>query len=366
METLLAKPSQVKNIFCRAARAGRPLFIWGPPGIGKSDLVQSVAQSGALGRATVIDIRLALMEPTDLRGMPYRNPETNTMEWAPPVDLPTEEFAASYDTVILFLDELNSAAPAVQAAAYQLTLNKRVGNYYLPQNCVIVAAGNRETDRGVTYRMPPPLANRFRHIQLVVNYEEWNKWAIENQIHPDVIGYLAYSKADLFNYNPKVSGSTFATPRSWSYVSEMLQDPEFDQADNYEQKVEVAGAVGEGIAVKFVEHRRVRQFMPNPDQVVAGEVQNLSSEVSNELSAKYSLAVGICYELNHFYQERKQEFRQALNHALRFSFNNLQPETVIVMIKMLFTDYKIRFNVRTDLDPDLHKIFSEKYTKYIV
>lgn len=366
METLVAKPSQVKNIILRAVRARRPLFIWGPPGIGKSELVHSVADGGELGRVLVIDLRMALMEPTDLRGMPYRDTGTNTMAWAPPVDLPSEELAGQYDLVILFMDELNSAPPAVQAATYQLTLNRRVGNYVLPDNVAILAAGNRETDRGVTYRMPPPLANRFRHVNMASNYDEWNLWAIRNRIHPDVVGYLGHAKTDLFNYSPKVSGTAFATPRSWSDVSIMLYDPDFDQADSFEQKAEIAGAVGEGVAIKFVEHRRVRQFLPRPEQVIQGEVMNLSNEVSNELSAKYSLAVGICYELNLIHQENKNEFRKALNHAMRFSFNNFAPEAVIVMIKTLFTEYKLRFNVRTDLDPDLHKIFSEKYTKYIV
>lgn len=368
METLMVRPSQVTNIIRRAARVGRPLFIWGPPGIGKSDLVHSVADSGALGRAVVIDIRLALMEPTDLRGMPYRDPETNSMAWAPPVDLPTEEFASAYDVVILFLDELNSAPPSVQAAAYQLTLNKRVGNYYLPRNCVILAAGNRESDRGVTYRMPAPLANRFRHVNLTVSHPEWQSWAVRNNIHPDVVGYLAHAKGDLMDFNPKSSGHAFATPRSWSFVSEMLYDPEFDTADPFEQKAEVAGAVGEGVAVKFIEHRRVRQHLPNPDQIVSGEVKKLDSAVSNELSAKYSLSVGIAYEISEIFRdtERKAEFKPALNHGMRFAFGNMEPEMVIMLIKSLLSEHKVKFNIRTDFDPDVHKIFSEKYTKYII
>ena len=161
MDTLTVKSSQVKNIALRAMLANRPLFIWGPPGIGKSELVESITYSGSLGNAAMLDLRLALMEPTDLRGYPFRNPETNQMEWAPPADLPTAEFAAQYDTVVLFLDELNSAPPSVQAAAYQLVLNRRIGQYVLPKNVRIIAAGNRETDRGVTFRMPAPLANRL-------------------------------------------------------------------------------------------------------------------------------------------------------------------------------------------------------------
>ena len=89
---------------------------------------------------------------------------------------------------------MNSAPPSVQAAAYQLVLNKRIGQYNLPTNVKIVAAGNRETDRGVTYRMPSPLANRFRHINMEVNFEDWSIWATNNKVHQDVIGYLTTVK----------------------------------------------------------------------------------------------------------------------------------------------------------------------------
>ena len=164
MDTLQVRPNDTNDIVLRAMKAERPIFIWGAPGIGKSELVQQIVDSGELGNAYMIDLRLALMEPTDLRGYPFRNPENNLMEWAPPADLPTQELADAHDTIVLFLDELNSAPPSVQAAAYQLVLNKRIGQYNLPTNVKIVAAGNRETDRGVTYRMPSPLANRFRPV----------------------------------------------------------------------------------------------------------------------------------------------------------------------------------------------------------
>ena len=123
METLQVRPSETKPIVLRAMKAKRPIFIWGSPGIGKSDLIQQIVDSGDLGNAFMIDMRLALMEPTDLRGYPFRNPDTNTMEWAPAADLPTQQLADQYDTIVLFLDELNSAPPSVQAAAYQLVLN---------------------------------------------------------------------------------------------------------------------------------------------------------------------------------------------------------------------------------------------------
>ena len=366
METLTVKPTQVASIVRRAARVQRPIFIWGPPGIGKSELVQSVAQE--LGNTALIDLRLALMEPTDLRGFPFRNPETNTMEWAPPADLPTQEFASQYDHVVLFLDELNSAPPSVQSAAYQLILNLRIGQYQLPDNVIMVAAGNRETDRGVTYRMPAPLANRFRHVNMAVNFDDWQAWAIQHDVHPDVVGYLTYAKQDLFDFDPKTSSQAFATPRSWTYVSEMLADSEFDQVDISEQKAEIAGAVGEGMAGKFIEHRRIASKLPNPEEVLSGRVTKLDGKLSTEISAKYSLVVGLTYELNQLYKEQglKADFKKSLNTCLRFAYDNFEPEMVVLLFKTIMTDYKIKFNVRTDLVQDVYKVFSERYTRYIV
>jgi len=363
---LQVKTSQAGSIAKRAMLAKQPLFLWGAPGIGKSELVQQIAED--MGNCLVIDMRLALMEPTDLRGYPFRNPENNQMEWSPPADLPTEELAAEYDYVVLFLDELNSAPPSVQAAAYQLVLNGRIGQYVLPENVRIIAAGNRDTDRGVTYRMPAPLANRFRHLNMTVDFGDWLTWALKNGVHQDVVGYLSYAKQDLFDFDPKTSSQAFATPRSWNVVSGMLAIDGFEQADVFEQKAEIAGAVGEGMAAKFIEHRRISGTMPNPESILDGKVKKLDPKLSSEISAKYSLVVGLTYEVNQMYQENgtKGDFKEKFNNAVRFAYDNFDPEMVVLLFKTIMTDYGIRFNIRTDLDKDVYKVFSERYTKYIV
>ena len=120
----------------------RPMFLWGPPGIGKSEVVADITRE--LG-GFMIDLRLGQMDPTDIRGIPYYNKDLNRMDWAPPIDLPDEELASQYPIVVLFMDEMNSAAPAVQAAAYQLVLNRGIGRYRLPDNVVMIAAGIRES-----------------------------------------------------------------------------------------------------------------------------------------------------------------------------------------------------------------------------
>ena len=359
METLQVRPSETKPIVLRAMKASRPIFLWGAPGIGKSDLIQQIVDSGELGNAHMIDMRLALMEPTDLRGYPFRNPETNQMEWAPAADLPTDELASEFYTIVLFLDELNSAPPSVQAAAYQLVLNGKIGQYTLPNNVKIVAAGNRETDRGVTYRMPSPLANRFRHINMEVNFEDWSIWATDNKVHQDVIGYLTYSKADLFDFDPKTSSQSFATPRSWNFVSEILNTEGFDTASDFEQKAEIAGAIGEGMAIKFCEHRKIASKLPNPEDVLNGQVKKLDIK---EKSAQYSFAIGLCYELADLAGKDDKLFDKGVDYFFDFIMANFEPELVIFSAKTVLSDHDIDIKPRKLQGK---KEFKERYWKYL-
>ena len=265
-------PKAAKKSLRRAFKANRPLFLWGPPGIGKSDIVK---QMGEELEAHVIDIRLSLWDPTDIKGIPFFNSTTNKMEWAPPTELPDETMAAKYKKIILFLDEMNSAAPAVQAAAYQLVLNRKVGTYRLPDNVLIVAAGNRETDKGVTFRMPAPLANRFVHLEMRVDWDDYFGWATENKIHKDVVGFLTFSKKDLYDFDPKSASRAFATPRSWAFVSELLFD---DDEDDSTMTDLISGAVGEGLAVKFMAHRKISSKLPDPTDILAGKVKKMDTK----------------------------------------------------------------------------------------
>jgi hypothetical protein len=270
--TRTVSPNSAKASIKHAILKKRPIFLWGPPGIGKSDIVAQINNS--LPNSHLIDVRLSLWEPTDIKGIPFFDSNQGTMAWAPPSELPSKEFASQYDNIVLFLDEMNSAAPAVQAAAYQLILNRKVGTYELPDNVMIVAAGNREADKGVTYRMPAPLANRFIHLEMSVNFDDWFGWAVDNNIHKDVVGYLTFSKKDLYDFDPKSPSRSFATPRSWSFVSELLED---DLDENTTTDL-VAGAVGEGLAVKFMAHRKVAASMPNPTDILAGKVKEMNAK----------------------------------------------------------------------------------------
>jgi hypothetical protein len=331
----------------------RPVFLWGPPGIGKSDIVEQVTKT--FSNSHLIDIRLSLWDPTDIKGIPYFDSNNVKMAWGAPSELPDEEMAAQYDNIVLFLDEMNSAAPAVQAAAYQLILNRRVGTYKLPDNVIIVAAGNRESDKGVTYRMPAPLANRFIHLELAVNFDDWFNWSVDNNQHKDVVGYLTFAKKDLYDFDPKSASRSFATPRSWSFVSELLED-ELDESTTTDL---VAGTVGEGLAVKFMAHRKVASSMPNPTDILAGKVKELKTK---EISAMYSLTVSLCYELKESSDKNDKKFDDKVNNFLRFAMDNFDTELVVMGIKLALTQYAL------PIDPDEVECFDEfhnRFGKYI-
>jgi hypothetical protein len=351
--TRTVSPNDAKNSIKHALKKQRPIFLWGPPGIGKSDIIRQVSEG--FSNSHLIDIRLSLWEPTDIKGIPYFDSNSGTMVWGAPSELPSEEFAAQYDHITLFLDEMNSAAPSVQAAAYQLILNRRVGTYKLPDNVSVVAAGNREADKGVTYRMPAPLANRFIHLELAVNFDDWFNWAVANNQHTDVVGYLTFAKKDLYDFDPKSPSRSFATPRSWSFVSELLED---DLDENTTTDL-VSGSVGEGLAVKFMAHRKVASSMPNPTDILSGKITELKTK---EISAMYSLTVSLCYELKEASDKNDKKFDAKVNNFLRFSMNNFETELVIMGIKLALTQYSL------PIDPDEVECFDEfheRFGKYI-
>jgi hypothetical protein len=349
--------SESKSRLLRCFKQKRPVFLWGPPGVGKSEVVNDLtAELGGF----MIDLRLGQMDPTDIRGIPFFNRDLGVMDWAPPIDLPTEEMAKDYPIVTLFLDEMNSAAPAVQAAGYQLILNRRIGRYKLPDNVVIVAAGNRESDKGVTYRMPSPLANRFVHLEIRPEFECWLNWAVGKKIHQDVVGYLSFSKVDLFDFDPKSPSRSFATPRTWSFVSDILEDTDITTDELTDI---VAGTVGEGLAIKFMAHRKVAKDMPMPSDILAGKVKDLKIR---EVSAMYSLVTGMCYELQEQFRvlgsSKMAEWHPQADNFLRFMMDNFTTELVVMGAKVALSTYNL------PLIPGKLKNFNEfheTYGKYI-
>ena len=178
------KASAITNALHTLFAAQQPVFIWGGPGIGKSAVVRQLARKLAI---PLQDVRALLLDPVDLRGLPYLGADGRS-KWATPDFLPKDGCG------ILFLDELNAAPAMVQASCYQLVLDRKLGEYTLPKDWAIVAAGNRDSDRAVTTRMPTPLRNRFVHLEFEVDLQEWSMWAIETGIRPEVIAFLRFRR----------------------------------------------------------------------------------------------------------------------------------------------------------------------------
>ncbi|MFI0397516.1 MAG: AAA family ATPase [Thiolinea sp.] len=246
-----------------------PVMLWGPPGVGKS---QIVAQVGQRHNVPVIDIRLSQMEPSDLRGIPFR--EGNLVEWAIPAMLPEVQRHGAQG--VLFLDEITSAVPSVSAAAYQLILDRRLGDYSVPEGWAIFAAGNRQGDRGVTYTMPAPLANRFSHFEVDLNLDDWVAWAYQNKMDERIIGFLRFRPELLFKFDPAHNPVAFPTPRSWEFAHRALQKFS-DSPHLLLNTLQACVGSAAGIELKaFVDHLHQ---MPDLDAILRGETVKTPKEV---------------------------------------------------------------------------------------
>jgi hypothetical protein len=267
-----------------------PVFLWGPPGIGKSSIVSQIAEEQGIG---YIDLRLSLLDPTDLRGIPFFNTNEDTAVWAPPSFLPD----GSQSEGILFLDELNTAAPMVQASAYQLILDRKIGEYTLPDGWAVVAAGNRESDRGVVFRMAAPLANRFVHLEMEASVDDWRSWAIGKEIDPSIIGFISHRPDALFTFNTQDENRSFATPRTWEYVNEILgSEPEQDLVMPL-----VSGAIGEELAASFLGFRTVAGDLPDVDTILEGSC----ADVSEDPSALHILSTALTMRVDQMTSSKK-------------------------------------------------------------
>ena len=389
IEMSAVSPNRLKLAIRHAIARKRPIFIWGQPGIGKSDIVAEVAR---LDNRPLIDIRLPLMEPTDIRGIPYlaevtiRDGNGNVVKnelnvpltekvfaWSTPSDLPTDPNSRA----IVFFDEMSAAPPSVQAATYQLILNRRIGSYVLPDNVAIVAAGNRVKDKGVAYNMPMPLANRFApHLTLEVDVDDWKEWAMLNYVHKDVVGYISFQPGDLNSFNPNVDSYAFATPRSWYFVSELLQDrlPNGSLVDTSLPSDVlgdmIKGTIGEGAGIKFMTYRDSAASLPHARDVLLGKITKLNTK---KIDVMYALVTALAYELRDVAEkgtralkngDRKpmDEFQKQVDTFLRFIMDNLEDELAVMGAKTILGTYKLPINA-----PQLSnwKEFSKKFAELL-
>lgn len=244
------------------------VMLWGSPGVGKSQGIRQVAKEIAEKtgkRVEITDVRLLLFNPVDLRGIPTANEEKTLAVWLKPKIFQMDN---SDEVVnILFLDEISAAPQSVQAAAYQITLDRTVGEHRLPDNCIVIAAGNRVTDRSVAFTMPKALANRLCHIEIVGDNKSWHDWAVSAGVNGIVLGFLDYNPSMLMKFDPMADDLAFPTPRSWEMVSNILNNVSENIAEVYPL---VVGCIGDAAAYDLRSWSEIYSKIPEVEMVFEG------------------------------------------------------------------------------------------------
>ena len=246
------------------------VMLWGPPGVGKSMAIREIAENirkETGKKVNITDVRLLMFNPIDLRGIPTSNKDKTLAIWLRPKIF---DMDPSADVInFLFLDEISSAPISVQAAAYQIALDRVVGEHRLPDNCFVIAAGNRVSDKSVAYNMPKALANRLLHFEVLPNFESWKEWAYKNNINDKIIAYLSFKPDSLMTFDPsRIDDLAFATPRSWEMVSNLLNYvyPNLNDAKNM-----IAGLIGKGVALEFTAFCNIYKHLPKLEDIFAGK-----------------------------------------------------------------------------------------------
>ncbi len=279
-------PTAAAAMLIKLVSIRQPTFAWGAPGVGKSMVMRAVAE--ALGMEYV-DVRALMLDPVDLRGIPWRDGDRT--RWAPPAFLPPSDSKGKY---LVNLEELVSAPPMVQAALYQLVLDRKCGEYELPPGAAVVACGNRASDRGVVHRMPTPLASRFTHIDFRVDQPSWAEWAIDNDIAAEVIFFTQMRPDLLHDFDPQSKEHTFSCPRTWEFVSKMLESGIYEDLSAEHLRAGLRGTIGTGAAVEFSAFLKIWRSLPHPQAILSdphnAEIPENASTLLALCGAIYRLA----------------------------------------------------------------------------
>jgi len=296
-------PSKLKKALMTVFQAGLVPYVQSSPGIGKSDIYRAMAQDANLH---LIDLRLSQCSPEDLQGLPMR--DGNKAVFAPFDFFPLESdpIPEGKDGWFILLDELSSAPKSVQAAAYKLILDREVGTNKLHPNVIIAAAGNKLSDRAVVVAQSTALQSRLVHFDLVVSTDDWIDWAIKNNIDSRIIGYIQYKPASLHMFTPDHQDRTFPCPRTWEFVSKMIQDKDdLDQID----LACIAGAISQGPAIEFQKFAEIAHKVPKIKDILADPSK---TEVPRESSYKYFVIASLMDHTN------KKNFSTVMQYVGRF------------------------------------------------
>jgi hypothetical protein len=262
-----------------------PLHIWGACGVGKSQIVAQVASDL---QWQLLDVRAVQLDPVDLRGLPRI--AADQAEWVPPKFLPTSGKG------ILFLDELTSAPQMTQAGCYQLVLDRKLGEYRLPDGWVVIAAGNPASERGVHFSMPRPLRNRFVHLDLEPDFEDWSKWALKAGIRPEIIAFLRFKPTLLHDSDATSDMNAWPTPRSWEMASCVLtgfaarQNGGFLTGTSEIEAQLLEGTIGQAATIELVAFLRLFRQLPSIPEILLNPD---TAPVPDEPSARIAIATAL-------------------------------------------------------------------------
>ena len=272
-------------------------FIKGPPAIGKSDIVRQVADEYNL---KVLDFRLSQADTTDMNGLPTFNEDKSKAQFVPmdtfPVEgdpLPVnEETGKKYAGWLLFLDELNSAQLSIQAAAFKLVLDRQVGKYNLHPHVRVIAAGNREIDKGIVNRLSTPMQSRLMHFELTVDSKAWLKWAGQNDIDYRIMSFIGFKPQALYDFKPDHNKDTYASPRTWEFVNRIVKGRATIPSDDIPL---IAGAVDEAAAREFYSYAQIFKSLVTIPQIIAAPD---TIKVPEEPSVMFALSGSIGEHIN--------------------------------------------------------------------
>ena len=294
-----------------------PILIHSSPGVGKSSIVKQVAQSLGIG---FVDVRLAEMESVDIRGLPSVDKDHGVMKWNEPDFWPRDPESKG----IIFLDELTSCDKSCQVAAYELILDRKIGDFYkVPDGWYIVSAGNLTTDRAVAMTMSSALSNRFLHVELEADPDQWCQWATTHDVHPSVIGFIRYRPENLFNMERENLERGWPSPRSWDRVSQMVKI--YGNNEGLLRKV-VYGLVGPAKGVEFMEFHRLNQNFDNIVDMLYGKVPIKIPEKNDQL---YAMCSSLIYVLWRAKDEKDEKVR--LDGFFKI-LSDMRPEFVMMCV----------------------------------
>lgn len=283
-----------------------PIMLWGPPGVGKSSVVRSVAERAGIG---FVDIRLSQREPVDLRGLPVPDHKRRVVDWLLAGEWPRDPDSQG----ILLFDEITAADRSLQVAAYELILDRRLGDLYrLPPGWLVVGAGNRAEDRAVAQTFSSALANRFCHLDIGPDLDDWIRWARRQNLHPDVIAFLRFRPACFFDMEGNVERG-WPSPRSWARVARTISHGE--TLDPALLSLLVSGLIGEGAATEFFAFRSWAQQLPDIKGMLEGRVR---IRIPRRIDQRYAFCSGLAHWL---WQTSDEPASNAMQRRIGVFFN---------------------------------------------